>query len=46
MISRRSILLISGGISGSGTCGGRGRFGHDPIKMFDTDADGTLDLPR
>ena len=44
MLSRRSILLIStaflAGASASALAAPRG----NPIKMFDTDADGTLDL--
>jgi hypothetical protein len=43
MISRRSILLLSGAFLAGGSSA-LAAPGHDPIKMFDLDADGTLDL--
>jgi len=44
MISRRSILLISAAfLSGEGSAAWAASR-DNPIKMFDTDADGTLDL--
>jgi Ca2+-binding EF-hand superfamily protein len=45
MISRRSILLLSGAfLAGGPSSAALVVSGHDPIKMFDLDADGTLDL--
>ena len=41
MPTRRSILLISAAFLATGSNADAAR---DPIKMFDTDADGTLDL--
>ena len=43
MISRRSILLLSGAFLAEGSSA-LAASGHDPIRMFDLDADGTLDL--
>ncbi|WP_298260683.1 EF-hand domain-containing protein [Bradyrhizobium sp.] len=43
MISRRSILLISTAFLATGSSG-RAVAASDPIKMFDLDSDGTLDL--
>ena len=43
MISRRSILLLSGVFLAEGSSV-LAASGHDPIRMFDLDADGTLDL--
>ncbi len=42
MPTRRSILLISAAFLATGSDAGAAA--RDPIKMFDTDADGTLDL--
>jgi Ca2+-binding EF-hand superfamily protein len=44
MISRRSILLLSGAFLAGGSSSALAASGQDPIKMFDLDADGTLDL--
>ena len=44
MISRRSILFLSGTFLAGGTSSALAASGHDPIKIFDLDADGTLDL--
>jgi Ca2+-binding EF-hand superfamily protein len=45
MISRRFILLLSGAFLASGPLSAAlAVSGHDPIKMFDLDSDGTLDL--
>ena len=44
MISRRSILLLSGAFLAGGSSRALAAPGHDPIKAFDLDADGTLDL--
>ena len=44
MISRRSILLLSGSFLAGGSSAALAASGPDPIKMFDLDADGTLDL--
>jgi Ca2+-binding EF-hand superfamily protein len=44
MISRRSILLLSGTFLVGGSSSALAVSGQDPIKMFDLDADGTLDL--
>ena len=44
MISRRSIFLLSGAFLASGGSSALAASGHDPIKMFDLDSDGTLDL--
>lgn len=43
MISRRTILLISTGFL-AGTVPAFAAAARDPIKMFDLDSDGTLDL--
>jgi len=44
MISRRSILLISTGFLAAGTAPALAAAAPDPIKTFDLDSDGTLDL--
>jgi Ca2+-binding EF-hand superfamily protein len=44
MISRRSILLLSGALLAKGSSSALAASGQDPIRMFDLDADGTLDL--
>ena len=44
MITRRSILLLSGAFLAEGTSFALAAASNDPIKMFDLDADGTLDL--
>jgi len=44
MISRRSILLLSGSFLAGRSSSALAAGGSDPIKMFDLDADGTLDL--
>jgi Ca2+-binding EF-hand superfamily protein len=44
MISRRSILLISTAFLASGSVPALAAGPRDPIKMFDLDSDGTLDL--
>jgi hypothetical protein len=44
MQSRRSILLISAAFLAPGASSALAASDADPIKMFDTDADGTLDL--
>jgi Ca2+-binding EF-hand superfamily protein len=44
MISRRSILLISTGFLAAETIPALAAEAHDPIKAFDLDSDGTLDL--
>ena len=44
MISRRSILLLSGAFLTGGSSLVSAASGQDPIKMFDLDSDGTLDL--
>jgi hypothetical protein len=44
MISRRSILLLSGTFLAGEASSALAAAGQDPIKMFDLDADGTLDL--
>jgi Ca2+-binding EF-hand superfamily protein len=44
MISRRSILLLSGVFLAEGSSFAAAAPGHNPIRMFDLDADGTLDL--
>lgn len=44
MISRRSILLISTAFLAEGTTSALAASHNDPIKMFDLDSDGTLDL--
>jgi Ca2+-binding EF-hand superfamily protein len=44
MISRRSILLISTAFLATGPAYALAAGAHDPVKMFDLDADGTLDL--
>lgn len=44
MISRRSILLLSGAFLAGCSSPALAASGHDPIRMFDLDADGTLDL--
>jgi Ca2+-binding EF-hand superfamily protein len=44
MISRRSILLLSGTFLAGESSFALAASGHDPIKAFDLDADGTLDL--
>jgi len=44
MISRRSILLISTAFLAGGLSPAMAGSGRDPIKMFDLDGDGTLDL--
>jgi Ca2+-binding EF-hand superfamily protein len=44
MISRRSILLISTAFLAEGSVSALAAPASDPIKMFDLDSDGTLDL--
>lgn len=44
MISRRSILLIFSVFLTTGSRSARAAAAHDPIKTFDLDSDGTLDL--
>jgi hypothetical protein len=44
MTSRPSILLISAGLLALGSSSAMAAPRGNPIKMFDTDADGTLDL--
>ena len=44
MLSRRSILLISAAFLSGASSASMAASRHDPVKMFDTDADGTLDL--
>jgi Ca2+-binding EF-hand superfamily protein len=44
MISRRSILLISTAFLTAGPSSVMALAGNDPIKAFDLDSDGTLDL--
>jgi len=44
MLSRRSILLLSGTFLAGSASSALAAAGPDPIKMFDLDADGTLDL--
>ena len=44
MISRRSILLLSGSFLAGGSSSALAAADPDPIKLFDLDADGTLDL--
>ena len=44
MISRRSILLISAGFLAGGSAASAAASRGNPIKMFDTDNDGTIDL--
>jgi Ca2+-binding EF-hand superfamily protein len=44
MLSRRSILLISAAFLPVTSFQARAASRRDPIKLFDTDADGTLDL--
>jgi Ca2+-binding EF-hand superfamily protein len=44
MPTRRSILLISAGFLATGASAAAAASARDPISMFDTDADGTLDL--
>jgi hypothetical protein len=44
MISRRSIFLLSGTFLAAGWSSALAAAGHDPVKMFDLDSDGTLDL--
>lgn len=44
MLSRRSILLISTAFLTAGSSALAAAAGNDPIKMFDLDSDGTLDL--
>jgi Ca2+-binding EF-hand superfamily protein len=44
MISRRSILLTSVAFLAAGSMSASPARGEDPIKLFDLDADGTLDL--
>src|SRR6201992_3652727 len=44
MLSRGSILLISTAFLAGGSASALAGPHGDPIKMFDTDADGTLDL--
>jgi Ca2+-binding EF-hand superfamily protein len=44
MLSRRSILLLSGAFLAGPSSSALAAPGPDPIKMFDLDADGTLDL--
>ena len=44
MLSRRSILLISSAFLTAGSSFAWAAPTHDPIKMFDLDSDGTLDL--
>jgi hypothetical protein len=44
MISRRSILLLSGAFLAGGSSSALAASGRDPIKMFNLDADDTLDL--
>ncbi|MGA2997268.1 calcium-binding protein [Bradyrhizobium sp.] len=44
MISRRSIFLLSGAFLAGSWSSTLAASGHDLIKMFDLDSDGTLDL--
>src|SRR6201985_332487 len=44
MISRRSILLTSVAFLATGPVYALAASAHDPVKMFDLDSDGTLDL--
>jgi Ca2+-binding EF-hand superfamily protein len=44
MISRRSIFLLSGAFLAGRWSFALAASGQDPIKMFDLDSDGTLDL--
>ena len=44
MLSRRSILLISAVFLAEGAGAAVAASGNDPIRMFDLDSDGTLDL--
>jgi Ca2+-binding EF-hand superfamily protein len=44
MISRRSILLMSSAFLAEGAVSASAASHGDPIKMFDLDSDGTLDL--
>jgi Ca2+-binding EF-hand superfamily protein len=44
MISRRSIFLLSGAFLAGRWSPAWAASGQDPIKMFDLDSDGTLDL--
>jgi Ca2+-binding EF-hand superfamily protein len=44
MLSRRSILLISTAFLTAGASSAIPAWAADPIKMFDLDSDGTLDL--
>jgi Ca2+-binding EF-hand superfamily protein len=44
MPTRRSILLITGAFLASGSCSALAASRRNPIAMFDSDADGTLDL--
>jgi Ca2+-binding EF-hand superfamily protein len=44
MPTRRSILLISAAFLVTGVSSAGAASARDPIKMFDTDGDGTLDL--
>lgn len=46
MISRRSILLTFATATLSGACLPAWAAPRNPIRMFDTDNDGTLDLPE
>ncbi len=46
MLSRRFILLISAGFFTEDSAASQAASRSNPIKMFDTDADGTLDLPE
>jgi EF hand len=46
MLSRRSILLISAAFLTAGSSSALAARANDPIKMFDLDSDGTLDLPE
>jgi Ca2+-binding EF-hand superfamily protein len=44
MTTRRTILLTSVALLATGSCSALAAPRRDPIKMFDTDADSTLDL--
>lgn len=44
MISRRSILLICGAFLTAGSSSAWAAVSNDPVRMFDLDSDGTLDI--